>query len=73
MTSEGTDTLILAFTSKTGQSVARLPHRIVLFGCFNQREDIFTHFIGLISSSRHKGFARNNLTKRIFLYFLIDF
>ena len=60
MMSEGTDTLILAFTSKTGQSVARLPHRIVLFGFFNQREDMFTHFIGLISSSRHKGFARNN-------------
>ena len=68
MTSEGTDTLILAFTSKTGQSVARLPHRIVLFEFFNQREDIFTHFIGLISSSRHEG-----LNKEDFLYFLIDF
>ena len=60
MTSEGTDTLILAVTSKTGQSVARYTHQIFLFGFFNQREDIFTHFIGLISSSRHKGFARKN-------------
>ena len=60
MTSEGTDELILAFTSETGQSVARYTHRILLFGFFNQRKDIFTHFIGLISSSRHKGFARKN-------------
>ena len=29
-------------------------------GFFSQREDIFTHFIGLLSSSRHKGFARKN-------------
>ena len=60
MTSEGTDTLILAFTSKAGQSVARYTHRIFLFGFFNQSEDIFMHFIGLILSSRHKGFARKN-------------
>ena len=46
MTSEGTDALILAFTSETGQSVADYTHRIFLFGFFNQREDIFTHFIG---------------------------
>ena len=59
-TTEGTDTLIFAFTSKTGQSVARYTHRIFLFEFFSQREDIFTHFIGLISSSRHKGFARKN-------------
>ena len=64
MTSEGTDALILAFTSKTGQSVARYSdsytHRIFLFGFFSQREDIFTHFKGIISSSTHKGFARKN-------------
>ena len=69
MTSEGTDTLILAFTSKTGQSVARHTHRIFLFGFFYQREDIFMHFIGLILRTRHKGFARKNLTKREFLHF----
>ena len=63
MTSEGTDALVLAFTSKTGQSVARYTHRIFLFGFFSQREDIYTHFISLISSSRHEGFARKNLTK----------
>ena len=60
MTSEGTDALIFAFTSKTGQSVARYTHQIFLFGFFSQREDIFTHLIGLISSSRHKGFAIKN-------------
>ena len=52
--------LILAFTSKTGQSVARYTHRIFFCGFFSQKEDIFTHFIGLISSHRHKGFARKN-------------
>ena len=60
MTSEGTDTLIFAFTSKTGQSVACYTHRFFLFGFFSQRGDIFTHFIGIISSSIHKGFARKN-------------
>ena len=60
MTSEGTGTLILAFTSKTGQPVARYTHQIFLFGFFYQREDIFMHFISLILSSRHKGFARKN-------------
>ena len=39
MTSEGTETLILAFTSKTGQSVAHNRH----FGFFCQRLDI-RHF-----------------------------
>ena len=58
MTSEGTDTLILAFTVKTGQSLARKTHRFFLFGFFYQREDIFRHFIGIISDSRHKGFSR---------------
>ena len=43
MTSEGTDTLIFAYTSKTGQSVARYTHQIFLFGFFSQREDIFIY------------------------------
>ena len=34
MTSEGYETLILAFTSKTGQSVAHNGHRVFLFGFF---------------------------------------
>ena len=34
MTPEATDTLILAFTSKTEQSVARYTHQIFLFGFF---------------------------------------
>ena len=45
--------LILALTSKTGQSVARNTHII-----FYQKEDIFRHFIGLISDSIRKGFSR---------------
>ena len=69
MTSEGTDTLIFAFTSKTGQSVARYTHRIFLFGFFSQREAIFTHFIGLISSSRHKRVREKELNKGEFLHF----
>ena len=52
MNSEVTETLILTFTSKTGQSVAHNRHRRFSFGFFCQREDIFGHFIGLISDSR---------------------
>ena len=40
MSSEGTDTLILASTSKPGQSVARHSHRIFLFG-FSVREGVY--------------------------------
>ena len=40
MTSEGTETLNLAFTSKIGQSVAHNRHGIFLFGFFCQRMDI---------------------------------
>ena len=42
MTSEGTKTLILAFISKTGQSIAHNRHEKFLFGFFFQRMDIFT-------------------------------
>ena len=44
MTSEGTDALILAFTSKTGQSVARYTHQILLFG-FSVRERIYLRIL----------------------------
>ena len=60
MTSEGTKTLILSFTSKTGQSVEHTRHRIFLFGFFGQREDTLRHFIGLISDSRLKGYSKKN-------------
>ena len=55
---EYTETLILTFTSKTGQSVAQYRHRIriFLFGFSCQKEDIFLHFIGLISDFRRKVF-----------------
>ena len=58
MTSERINILILAFTSKTGQSVARKTHRFFLLLFFYQREDILGHFKGLISDSRHKGLSR---------------
>ena len=51
LTSEGTKTLILAFTSKPGQPVEHTRH-IFLLGFFFQTEDISRHFIGLISDSR---------------------
>ena len=41
MTSECTKTLILAFTSKTGQSAEHTRHRIVLFGFFSGRKRIY--------------------------------
>ena len=41
MTSEDTQTLILAFTSKTGQFVAHNRHGIFLFGFFCERTDIY--------------------------------
>ena len=68
MTSEGTDTLISAFTSITGQPVAHCTHQIILFGFFYQRMDIFMHFISLISSSRHKGFAKRTKQRGIFAF-----
>ena len=58
MTSESTKTLILAFASKTGQSVEHTRHRIFLFGFFCQREDILRHFIDLFSDSNLKGYSR---------------
>ena len=48
MTPEGSETLILALTSKTGQSVAHNRHIICLFGFFYQRGDILRYFISLI-------------------------
>ena len=58
MSSEDTDTLILAFTLKAGKFVACNTHRIFLFGFFCQRENIIMHFIGIFSDSRCKGFSR---------------
>ena len=64
MTSEGTETLILAFTSKTGQSVAHNSHRIFLFSYFCEREEILRHFICLISDPRLKaGVLKPELNK----------
>ena len=60
MTLEGTETLILAFTSKTGQSIAHNRHKLFSFGFFYQREDIFRHFRGRTSGSRLSGYSRYN-------------
>ena len=54
MMSEGTKTLILALTSKTGQSVVHNGHGIFLFGFFCQRMDIFRYFISLIQTPEFK-------------------
>ena len=60
MTTEGTQTVILAITLKTGQSVAHNRHGIFLFGSFCQRMDIgvhvFMHFISSILDSRVQGY-----------------
>ena len=44
MTSEGTDAFILAFTSKTGQYVARYTHRIFYLD-FSVRERIYLRIL----------------------------
>ena len=46
MTSEGTETLIFAFTSKTGQSGAHNRHKIFLFGFFSVRHGYLKAFYG---------------------------
>ena len=48
-------TLILPFTSKTGQSVAQNKQKIFFIWVLLVLEDIFWHFIGLISDSDLKG------------------
>ena len=58
MMSEGTEMLILVFTKKAGQSEAHNRHRIFLFGFFCHIEDIFRHFLGLISDSRVQAYSR---------------
>ena len=69
MRSEGTEKLILAFTSKTGQSVAHTRHTIFQNRLLYQVKDSLRHFIGLISESRLKGYSRYSKTKRNFAFF----
>ena len=52
MTSEGSETLILAFTSKTGKPVAHTRHRIFQNIFFYQVKETLRHFMGKISESR---------------------
>ena len=71
--SESADTLILALTSKTGQSVAHNRRGIFLFRFCCQREDTFGHSISLISDSRLKKALEIELNKDKFYHFFIDF
>ena len=65
LTSEGSDTLILPITSKSGQ--------FVFFNLgVTSEEVIFWHFIGLISDSRLKG-TRDRTKRSGILAFVIDF
>ena len=65
VTSEGTKTLILAFISKTGQSVELIRHRIFLF-FLCQRDNKISHFIGLILDS----YSTRDRAKQIWIYTL---
>ena len=67
MTPEGTDALILAFTLKTGQSVARYTHRIFLFGFFSQREDIHSVAITEFPNQFSKNGQKYSLKQLSFL------
>ena len=73
MTSDGSDTLDLAYMSKRGQSVSRYTHRFFLFEFFCQREDIFVHFIGHNFKLEKKRVREKELNKEEFLHFFIDF
>ena len=72
MTSEGTDTLILAFTSKTVQSVARNTQNLFYWD-FSVRERIY---LGILKPSFQtpdvKG-SRDRATKRGLFAFFVDF
>ena len=57
MMSEGSDMLILPFTSKTGQSVAQNRQDFFIWGLLVNRRHILA-FIGLISDSRLNGYSR---------------
>ena len=65
MTSEGTEMLISAFISKTGQSVAHIRHKIFQNRFFFQVKDTLRHFIGLISESGLKD-SRDIIKQRDF-------
>ena len=65
--------MILASILKTGQSVASNAHIFFIILIFlSEREDVFRHFIGLISDSRHKSF-RDRTKQRRYFAFYIDF
>ena len=72
MTSEGTDTLISAFTSITGQFVARYTHRF-LFGFFpSERGYIYAFYRPNFLAPDMKG-SRERTKQRGIFAFLIDF
>ena len=69
MTPEGTETLILAFISKTEISVAHNCHIIFSFGFFYQREDIFRHYVAELQISHLKGTRDITNQRGLFAFF----
>ena len=73
LTSEGADALILAFTSRTGRSVARWAPRIFLFGFFNRRgvylRVLWACFQAPVVGGSQEGAGLGG----IFAFFLADF
>ena len=72
MTSEGTDALILAFTSKTGQSVARYTPNFFIWIFQSERGYIYA-FYRPNFKLKTKRVREKELNKEEFLHFLIDF
>ena len=69
MTPEGTDTLILAFTSKTGQSVARYTHRIFLIWIFQSKRGYIYAFYRPYFKLQTLRVREKELNKEEFLHF----
>ena len=72
MTSEGTDTLILACTSKTGQPVARYTHRFFIWIFLSERGYIYAFYRPNFKLQTLR-VREKELNKEDFLHFIIDF
>ena len=69
MMSEGTDTLILDFTSKTGQPVARYTHRFFLICIFLSERGYIYAFYRPNFKFQTKRVCEKELNKEDFLHF----
>ena len=72
MTSEGTDTLISAFTSKSGQPVARYTHRFFIWIFLSVRRYIYAFYKPNFKLQTYR-IREKELNKEDFFAFLIDF